>query len=64
MRCIARLSALLSVSILLTSSLVMDIVNSAHRGSEDFSIMIPQELLNQAKSRIYLFVRHLTLNGI
>ncbi len=41
--------------ILLTSGLVMDIVNGAHRGSEDFSIMIPQELLNQAKKTHSLY---------
>ncbi len=33
----------------LTANLVADIVRKAHRGAEDFSIVIPQELLNQAR---------------
>jgi putative ABC transport system permease protein len=32
-----------------TSNLVRDIVHEAHRGAEDFSIVIPREILNQAK---------------
>ena len=39
----------------LTSNLVMDIIDRAHRGAKDFSVTIPQELLNQAKKTHSLY---------
>ncbi len=38
-----------------TSNLVRDIVDKAHRGAEDFSIIVPQELLNQARKTHALY---------
>ena len=39
----------------LTSRLVVNIINEAHRGAKDFSIIIPQELLNQARKTHSLY---------
>jgi len=39
----------------LTSRLVVDIIHQAHRGAKDFSVIIPQELLNQARKTHALY---------